>query len=324
MQGREGGPGRRTGRFRRGIRWGRVLRLTVFALAALAAAGVIITGVLAWAYSWVVLNPGCQGPRESLAALGYPAEPVTFASRQGYALRGWYSPGGAYPEIAIVVLPGHAGNTFYALGDAAMLARAGFSTLVYEHRSCADPSLTASTGYYEADDLLGAVDYLHTRPDVLHIGVLGFSEGGTASLLAASREPALEVIVAQGGYADLRDDLLDPAVALPPYDRFLRRLIVVAMSVQLGVPARNASPVAVIDRISPRPILLVYGEYEARNGELLLAAAGENAELWIVPGAGHGGYHLAAPGEYEQRMVEFFTRAFGLEDAGLPPAGGMG
>ncbi|GAB4481341.1 MAG: alpha/beta hydrolase [Anaerolineae bacterium] len=306
------------------IRGGRVLRLTVFTLAAMAAAGVILTAVMAWEYARAVLNPGCQGPRESLATLGYPAEPVTFTSRQGYMLRGWYSPGSAHPEIAIVVLPGHAGNTFFALDNAAILAEAGFSTLVYEHRSCADPSLTASTGYYEADDLLGAVDYLQTRPDVGRIGVLGLSEGGTASLLAASREPALEVIVAQGGYADLRDDLLDPTLDLPPYDRFLRRLIVVAMSVQLGTPARNASPVAVIDQISPRPLLLVYGEYEARSGELLLAAAGENAELWIVPGAGHGAYQLAAPGEYERRMVEFFTRAFGLEDGGLPPAGGMG
>jgi fermentation-respiration switch protein FrsA (DUF1100 family) len=41
----------------------------------------------------------------------------------------------------------------------------------------------------------------------------------------------------------------------------------------------------------------------------LFRAAAEPKELWIVPGAGHGGYGAAAGGEYERRLIAFFGAA---------------
>lgn len=291
-------------------RWKRILLLgTAGVLAALI---VFIAGI-AWMYSWAVLHPGCQGDRASLEVAGFAAEPIEFASRDGPVLRGWFTVGDSHPETAIIVIPGHAGNSAFAVPDASMLARSGFSTLIFEHRSCADPSLAASTGYYEAYDLLGAVDYLKTRPGVKHIGALGFSEGGTATILAAAQEPALEAIVAMGGYDSLDNDILDPGSELGPLDQVVRRLILVSTGLQLGIPARASSPISVIDQIAPRPILLIYGEYEVKPGQALYDAAGEPKALWIVPGAGHGGYQPAAPQEYELRIVTFFEETFQAE-----------
>ncbi len=286
------------------------LRLAAAALAVLPVFFVLSAAWQAYLYTHALLYSGCHGERTSLERFGYESEAVSFPSRRGPELRGWYSPGSVHPEVAIIVLTGHGGNTCFALPDAAMLARAGYGTLVYEHRACADYTLAASTGPHEAHDLLGAVDYLASRPGVEHIGVLGFSEGGTASLLAAAEEPRIEAVVAMGGYASLTDDILEPGVKLGWYNRLVRRFVLWFLPLD-GVAPSEARPVDVVGRISPRPLLLIYGEHEAEPGRTLLAAAGSPAELWIVPQARHGEYAFRAPDEYEQRIVDFFNAAFG-------------
>jgi hypothetical protein len=71
------------------------------------------------------------------------------------------------------------------------------------------------------------------------------------------------------------------------------------------------SPISVIDQISPRPLLLIYGEHElvSTQARQLLAQAGDPKELWVVPDCGHGGYLNAAPEEWERRVVGFFDDA---------------
>ena len=68
----------------------------------------------------------------------------------------------------------------------------------------------------------------------------------------------------------------------------------------------------VIRRISPAPVLIIAGEGDrlipADNGRRLFAAVGEPKELWLIPGADHGGTLAAAGAEYEQRLGEFFDR----------------
>jgi pimeloyl-ACP methyl ester carboxylesterase len=290
--------------------WRRFIRLGITALVELVIIFSFAHFWLAWEYVHVILNPGCQGDRVSLEIYGFPSEPIEFISRNGPVLRGWFSRGSLHPEIVIIALPGHAGNTYFALPEAQILAQAGYSTLLFEHRSCADPSLQASTGYYESYDVLGAIDFLRSRPDIEHIGAVGISEGGTAIILAAAQEPALEAIIPMGGYTSLEEDILDPRDQLSLYDRFYRQLVLWAMDWQLGVPASASSPVSVIGQIAPRPVLLIYGEYETANGQALYAAANEPKELWIVPGAGHAGYILAQPDEYQQRILTFFSTAF--------------
>jgi len=271
-----------------------------------------ITVAFAWIYPAAVLHSGCQGDRAGLTVAGYHDEAVAFKSRSGPTLRGWFTRGSQHPEIVIVVLPGHAGNTSSVIPDAAIVAEAGYSVLIYEHRSCADPSLTASTGYWEAFDLLGAVDYLRTRPDVEHIGALGFSEGGTAVLLAASREPGLEAVIAKGGYASLRDDIVDPEFHLGWAGQAFRQIVLWSFEQQASFDVDDSAPIAVIDQISPRPMFLIYGELEAVDGERLLAAAREPKSLWIVPGANHGEYQDKQPEEYVRRVVAFFDDSFAV------------
>lgn len=58
-----------------------------------------------------------------------------------------------------------------------------------------------------------------------------------------------------------------------------------------GWPEVPASPVEVVGEIAPTPLLLVHGDRDSyfplEHPRALAAAAGDPAELWIVPGFGH-------------------------------------
>lgn len=295
-----------------------VVRLLGFALLSFLLISFAFYAALAWGYARRALNPGCIGDLASLEEVGIASEAVDIRSRDGILLRGWYARGSRYPEIVIIVQPGHGGNTRAALPDAAILAGEGYGTLLFEHRSCADPSLPASTGFVEAQDILGAVDYLRSRSDVVHIGAMGESAGGTASVFAAAQDAGIEAVISMGGYANLEDDIVDAGAAHRLDDAIFRRLVVWSVGLQLGTHPAQISPRDVVGQISPRPVLLIYGEYESAVGQEMYAAAREPRELWIVPGSGHAGYRWVAPEEYHRHVVAFFDSAFGVTSSPGP------
>jgi uncharacterized protein len=78
----------------------------------------------------------------------------------------------------------------------------------------------------------------------------------------------------------------------------------------------DVRPVAVIGKISPRPIFIIHGLADTLvppdNSKRNFAAAGEPKEIWWVPGAEHVRSIDVAPAEYKSRVVQFFTQSLGL------------
>jgi hypothetical protein len=72
-----------------------------------------------------------------------------------------------------------------------------------------------------------------------------------------------------------------------------------------------AGVLAVIDKIAPRPLLLISaGEGKEQSfARLLFEAASEPKELWEVPEAPHGGCYFARPEAYSERVAGFFDQA---------------
>ena len=157
--------------------------------------------------------------------------------------------------------------------------------------------------------------FLDERPEVEKIGALGFSMGGAGLIRAAARYPQIEALAAEGGFYNLGDDFIEPEARKSPFESIFLHSIALAFWMNSGVNPWEISPIDDIGRISPRPILLIYGEWEAGSGraEAQYQAAGEPKDLWIVPGGAHGRNHLAAPEEYQRRMLEFFNQI--LSDA---------
>jgi pimeloyl-ACP methyl ester carboxylesterase len=81
------------------------------------------------------------------------------------------------------------------------------------------------------------------------------------------------------------------------------------------------SPVEVMHRIPPTPLLLVHGDRDAyfpvEHATALAAAAGTGAELWLVPGFGHA--EAATTPALLDRIA-----AWTLHRLDCPPMGGTG
>jgi pimeloyl-ACP methyl ester carboxylesterase len=244
--------------------------------------------------------------------LALVARPITFPADGGLTLSGSYVP----PEngAVVILLEGiGAGGGLWAEGQ--MLASHGYGLLAFDWRGCgaSDPA-QHTLGFRETDDLLAAVDYLSHEPGVGAIGVLGFSMGGAVAIRGAAVEPRIRAVVAMGGYHNLEDEIYGAGDEHPLLSAVLEREVAWLFQQRTGVDFDEvAQPVDAVAMLSPRPVLLIYGELEEAlppaSGRLLFQAAGEPKELWIVPGVGHGGYLHAQSGEFERRVVRFFAGA---------------
>jgi len=266
-------------------------------------AWVLSLGGLSAIYVHTLMHPPC--PATPVELTGYQS--VTIATADGYALRGWWLP----PEngAVILILGGNGGSRDAMLGDAGMLARHGYGVLTIEYRNCQGGR--ATLGYREAGDLTAMLKFTQSQPGVEWIGVLGFSAGGAAVILGAAQMPEIGAVVAEGHYANLHYEITNAnsPVLSPAWQ--VQQWVSLLFGVALGQSPHRISPVDDLAHLSPRPVLLIFGQYEADNNRAAdqLAAAGPNARMWIVPGAGHGGYAQLFPEEYEARIISFFEDA---------------
>jgi fermentation-respiration switch protein FrsA (DUF1100 family) len=161
-------------------------------------------------------------------------------------------------------------------------------------------------------DVQGAVDYLKMRPEVnpKKIGLVGHSMGGATAILAMARIPEINVLIAESAYATLEDNIgngIRYLTGLPPFP-FAPAVIWFAER-ESGLELSDVRPIDVVTSISPRPILFVHGEFDGiidvENTYRLYEAAYEPKSLYIVKGAGHGGFLQAHPDEFETIILNF-------------------
>lgn len=277
---------------------------------------------LAWAGSSRLMARRTPDKRTSPADYGLVYEDVSFASRDGapcgaphgVTLRGWFIP--ADPALGTVVFcHGHAGSMDPDVIYAPWFHEAGFNVLMFDFRAHGrSDGERVSLGYFERQDLLGAVDFLRGR-GITEVGVLGFSMGGAVALITAPQCEAIRAVISDGGFARLEDAMLGwgRERGLPRWLTLpLARLIVVVAGWRLGVRLSKADPIRWVARIAPRSVLFIHGDrdsYVTIDGvEALYAATGEPKQLWRVANAGHRRVDQLLPAEYRERVIGFFAR----------------
>jgi len=253
-----------------------------------------------------VTHPRCAyGPLPD--AYGLDGEDVSVPSRLGVAFPGYFFPG--TNGATIIVPPAYGQDRGGLLHEVDVLVRAGFSVLTYDSRNCLGLA-PHSLGVWEAEDILDAVAYLHTRGDVDtgRLGVHGFSQAGASGLLAAARTSEIRAVAAEGGYVDYGAQTLSLDRASDLFTTLFGLGAQLGYRAATGLGLESLRPVAVLSDIAPRAVLLIYGEYEnTLAGARQVAAENDHVRLWEVPGATHGSYLRSAEEDvFRAEVAGFF------------------
>ena len=255
--------------------------------------------------------------RASPADYGLPFEEVAFPSRDGIPLQGWFIPA-PQPKATIVFCHGVMGSMDPDLRYAPWFHERGYNVLMFDFRGHGRSGGDhISWGYHERQDLLGAIDYLHSR-GIHRVGVMGFSLGGAVAMITAPQSPAIRAVVSDGGFAQVRKAIeggLRTRYNLRLLHIPLSTLIVRLAGWRLGRDLSEADPIRWVSQISPRALLIIHGGQDpyvpTADARRLYEQAGEPKELWIVPEAGHREVDLRRPEEYRERVLGFFDRWLG-------------
>lgn len=275
-----------------------------------------IVGAIGWIGSERALHPAYYHYKHSLA--DYPdlhAEEIAIKSASGVVLRGRFFEGSN--RDLIILVSGYGDTQQQMLPYAEFLHRAGFDTLTYNARARATSGGEYVTlGVLEQVDLESVVQYATHRADVdaNRMGALGISMGGATAILTAARDQRIRAVVDDSGFSDA------PSAIAAGFEHFIHLpaipfapVAVWIASHRAGIDVNGVRPDDVIGEISPRPILIIHGLADyvvpVANSERNFKAAREPKELWLVPGAKHGGAHTVAKAEYEKKVIDFFENA---------------
>jgi alpha-beta hydrolase superfamily lysophospholipase len=173
---------------------------------------------------------------------------------------------------------------------------AGFVTLIFNFRGTGKSEGNLDVLSWSRD-LRAALDFLHSVREVDKTGfcLLGFSGGAAVSVYAAAHDPRVSLLVACACPADFRS----LARGESPLDTVQRFRQIGAIRDKDFPPSieewqkgfETISPINWVDRVSPRPLLLVHGDLDelipVEHAHRLYQKAKEPKELKIIPGAKH-------------------------------------
>jgi uncharacterized protein len=283
---------------RRGRRY---TRRTLIAAAAAAVAGFVL---FPFGMSYVVTHVMRQTVPE--ANLGAGHENVSFTTSDGLELQGWYVP--SKNGAAVIAFPGRSGPQAHTR----MLARHGYGVLLFDRRgegmSDGDSNLL---GWGGDKDILAAVEFLKTRPDVDpgKIGGIGLSVGGELMLQAAAETDGLAAVVSEGAGTRSFGEMMEEYHG---FERWFVAPSALAMSTGTALFSSTAPPPNLTD-VAPKikqPLFVIWapngGNIEHMSKEYYELASSRTKQIWAMPTAKHVGGIRDEPKEYERRVVGFF------------------
>ena len=278
---------------------------------------VLVLGVSAYV-GWNLTHPPKKALQTTPAAVGLSYEPVSFVSRQdGLVLQGWLL---TSPENRLTVICSHGYRQNREQADVPLLPLAkvlvehGMNVLLFDYRNSGESAgQMTSVGQYEVRDLLGAVDYVHSRQELNpKVALLGFSMGAATAILAGAEEPTVAAVVADAPFADLTRYLeanFSVWTGLPTVP--FNRTILAVTPIVTGLQPEKVSPVQVVSKFGGRPLLLIHGEADddiAPENSLELQQAYPAAELLRIAEARHVKSYQQDPKRYEAVVLKFLQK----------------
>ncbi len=312
---------------------GETLLTLLYVLLALLAAALVLSGLIGWKVSSMILRPK-NWPYDTIVdeeekrghfthewfEQNVRLEEFTIPSPFGYNLHAaiWPHEGASAfadgkPRVAVIV---H-GYTYCLLGGikyASIFHSLGFDCVLYDHRNhgLSDRALT-TMGLNEARDLSAVCDWARERfgADAI-LGTHGESMGAATVLLHAPQYPGLSFVVEDCGYSDLKAELrfaLTHRFHLPWFP--VLAFASLFSRLRGGVFFGSVVPKRELQNCESLPMLFIHGDADelvpfsmlAENYDAKPGAKAKRA----FPGASHAGCYHADPAVYAECLTAFLT-----------------
>jgi uncharacterized protein len=241
-------------------------------------------------------------------------ENVEFRSTDNLNLSGWFIKA-KKSKGTIILAHGWDGGKEGMLDYAFFLQKNGYNILLFDFRAAGESEGdTITLGYYEKNDILGAINYLNLRKDIdTHkIGAMGFSMGAAALVMAAKDTNSLKAIILDSCYPTLYENVAKRFKKVYNFPKFpFATSLTFFGGLINGFNGFDLAPVKYIGKIDV-PIYIIEGmqDYQVSTDDAwqLFEKANEPKYIWLVPGAGHIGGYEKSPKEYEERVVSFLGK----------------
>jgi len=265
---------------------------------------------------WNLTHPARTALTSAPNAFGLSYQNIEFNSQQDkLKLKGWFI-SAVNSDKTIIIAHGYRGNRTDTpiLSLARDMHSRDYNVLLFDFRGCGESAGDLVTvGQLETQDLLGAIDYVQSRPEVSRkIVLLGFSMGATTALLAGARDSEVDAVIADAPFADMRsylDENLSVWTDLPSFPFNDAFFIIVPWLT--GLEPDQVSPVKEMASYNGRPVLLIHGTADTKiplsNSEQLKKAY-PKAQLLIVPGSDHCDSYQDHPALYLKALDSFLAK----------------
>ncbi len=236
------------------------------------------------------------------------AETVSIPVGDGSPISGWLVEGSP-AHGGVLLLHSYRSDRRSMVPRIRFLKQAGYTTLLVDLRSHGETTGDGITfGVREAEDVTAALAYLKDRVQGRPTGVIGFSLGGAATLMA-DRPLQSQAVVLEAVYPRIQDAINHRLeLRLGPLGQWLTPLFLWQLKPRLGIELDELAPISRIGDLG-LPVMVVGGSEDRRTPEretrLLYERASDPKSLWIVPGARHEDLYLFDSAAYEARILEF-------------------
>jgi fermentation-respiration switch protein FrsA (DUF1100 family) len=268
-------------------------------------------------------------PANSIAATH---EDVTFSSRDGIVLKGWWFPARGADRAAVIVHGrgrNRVNSDFMQSEISKVLLAHGYSVLLFDLRGHGESGGTRYTlGLEEPRDILAAIDLAAKKAGVdrARVAVIGESLGGGSALMTVQADPTIGPVVTDSAFADADRVVSESATKYTNLPSWFTPGIVIMSRLFLGLDISLVTPARVVAAHPERPFLFIHCADDTtvllhHGMDLKAASANSRTELWVVPNCEHVKAFATHPGEWAQHVLGFLSRELGPEKPVAGPAG---
>ena len=256
--------------------------------------------------------------RQTFDAIGAEIQDVSITTPDNVVLSAWIVQPRQSNGEAVLLLHGLADNRIGMTGYARLLLAHGFAVLLPDSRAHGrSGGALATYGLLERNDVHQWFDWLAAREHPRCIFGFGESMGAAQLLQSLNSGTHFCAVAVESPFSNFREiayDRMGQPFHLGPWlgRTLLRPLVEVAFlrarwEFKLNMERISPEETPAASRI---PVLLIHGQHDSNipvRHSRRIKLRNPGVVLWEVPNADHCGAISAAPREFEQRLLDWFS-----------------